>query len=160
MRRGNMVFFVSVLALLLNICPAAQAGPVDVTGARDLNERIQAEDGRPLLLVYWASWCPHCRVYLSQLGALRDSYPEKDLRILGVSLDTDRDHAREFLSEHPLPFPVLLSNSEVVDSHRNKPIPQTILYGADGVEKWRFIGEVREKRLNHYIKLLIKQAEQ
>jgi len=41
------------------------------------------------LVVFWASWCPHCSVFLKQLS---NWYPEKqiDLNVFAVSIDSSR----------------------------------------------------------------------
>lgn len=48
--------------------------------------------GAPLLLVdFWASWCPDCRVENPNIVAVYNEFKELGLQILGVSLDNDKD---------------------------------------------------------------------
>ena len=47
---------------------------------------LEHTDGKQTLLIFWASWCPHCMEEIPQLHTLIKS---KDIRVVAVSLDTD-----------------------------------------------------------------------
>lgn len=42
------------------------------------------------LVLFWASWCPHCESLLSVLKDVYDEYRDKGLEILAISIDKDR----------------------------------------------------------------------
>jgi peroxiredoxin len=44
---------------------------------------------RVVLLVFWASWCPHCRELYDPLRALVAHFTDKPFTLLGVSGDGD-----------------------------------------------------------------------
>jgi len=46
---------------------------------------LAARAGRPLLLVFWATWCPACREELPALAALSRQYGDRGLEVLAVS---------------------------------------------------------------------------
>lgn len=50
---------------------------------------LQHLTNQKTLLVFWASWCPHC---MKEIPMLYNSLKDKDIRIVAVSLDTD-EHA-------------------------------------------------------------------
>ncbi|MDD4645575.1 MAG: TlpA disulfide reductase family protein, partial [Bacteroidales bacterium] len=42
------------------------------------------------LIVFWASWCPHCNEMLPKLEKLYERYSRNDLEILAISVDQNR----------------------------------------------------------------------
>jgi peroxiredoxin len=67
----------------------------DINGKQiDLN-KIRA--GK-ILIVFYASWCPHCKELLPQLDTLVKNQTEKKLEVLAVSLDTKKDEWINFIT--------------------------------------------------------------
>jgi thiol-disulfide isomerase/thioredoxin len=77
--------------------------------------------GRPVLIDFWASWCPPCRDAVVVLRRLADQYGDR-LAIVGVSLDEDPRAFEAFVYNHHLP------GSQVHDGGPFGPI--SVLYGA------------------------------
>lgn len=119
--------------------------------------RIAEGDGRPLVLVYWASWCVPCRRFREKLEKIRAEYPEKDLRMLGVSLDRDPGRAAAYLAEQPLPYPARLGDAELLKARSGMPVPTAILYRRDGSVERELVGDVSEKRLRHYVERIVRR---
>ncbi len=53
--------------------------------------RLSEVMGKYTLLEFWASWCVPCRKSNPELSELYSKYRDKGLRIVGVSLDEDRE---------------------------------------------------------------------
>jgi thiol-disulfide isomerase/thioredoxin len=60
--------------------------PRDNMGALILSE-IPA---RYILVVFWATWCPHCNEMLPKLKKVYDSYARTDLEIVSISIDQNK----------------------------------------------------------------------
>ncbi|MGD2127131.1 MAG: TlpA disulfide reductase family protein [Desulfobacteraceae bacterium] len=48
---------------------------------------LQGSRGSVVLLDFWATWCPPCRIAIPELVELQKKYKEKGLVIIGVSVD-------------------------------------------------------------------------
>jgi thiol-disulfide isomerase/thioredoxin len=60
--------------------------PRDPKGALVMSEI----PSRYILIVFWASWCPHCNDMLPKLKSLYDRYSRKDLEVVAISVDTKK----------------------------------------------------------------------
>ncbi len=45
--------------------------------------------GKPTILVFWATWCPYCKKLLPGIQELHEKYHSQGLRILGVNIKED-----------------------------------------------------------------------
>src|SRR5262245_27261609 len=64
--------------------------------------------GRPLVLNFWATWCGPCKEEIPALIELAEKYRDKDLVILGISVDDKPDELKKFAAEYKMNYPVLV----------------------------------------------------
>jgi thiol-disulfide isomerase/thioredoxin len=100
--------------------------------------------GRPLLLNFWATWCPPC---VKELPLLSDFYRGNSARgwqVLGLAVDQPNP-VKRFLAQSPVSFPVALAGApglEISKSLGNLSggLPFTVVLGADGQVAHRKMG--------------------
>jgi len=92
--------------------------------------------GQPILLNFWATWCPFCR---DEMPAFQNVYEEhKDDGFIVISITeevgSEMDNVIEFRDNYNLTFPILLDEGGVVTRryHVNS-LPRTLLVNPDGV---------------------------
>ena len=61
--------------------------------------------GRPLVLNFWATWCPPCIKELPELDRFHREWSPKGWRVVGLAVDGAKP-VREFLQKQPLSFAV------------------------------------------------------
>lgn len=96
--------------------------------------RLDAFRGHPIVLNFWASWCPPCRAEAAILNAAYLTYRSKGVVFIGIDMpnDTWRDSGA-FLSRHRLSYPVGRDErGTVADAYRVTSLPTTYLISADG----------------------------
>lgn len=93
--------------------------------------RHLAEDGRPIFLNLWASWCFPCREEMPALSAAAERHP--DVLFLGVAVQDDPVSARSFAEEIGVSYPIAFDEGDVVDeTYRPLGLPATYLIDEEG----------------------------
>jgi thiol-disulfide isomerase/thioredoxin len=113
--------------------------------------RLSQFRGHPVIVDFWATWCPPCRKQIPELKDLYSRYHKsKGLEIIGVACDTIQgDGVRDigpFVRKFKINYPVLVASAPVVDSLGVEAIPTTLFIGRDGrlVQKVRGAGRPGE----------------
>jgi thiol-disulfide isomerase/thioredoxin len=61
--------------------------------------------GKVVLIDFWATWCPPCRMELPNILAAYKKYHDAGFEVIGINLDQDRQQLDEFLKAQNLPWP-------------------------------------------------------
>ncbi len=126
--------------------------------------RLSDLQGRPVLVNFWASWCPPCRAETPALIAAYETHKAHGLLIVGVNLRESEERAQAFADEFGLPFPVALDRSgEVAASWRiGGPIsglPSSYFIDRTGVIRKVIYGTVSAKTLDEGLSLILAAGE-
>ncbi|HYF44454.1 MAG TPA: TlpA disulfide reductase family protein [Ramlibacter sp.] len=107
---------------------------------------MSALKGRPLLVNFWATWCPPCVEELPLLDAFSREQAAKKWQVVGLAIDQP-SAVRTFLSRTPVSFPVGLAGLEGTElgkalGNRSGGLPFTVVFGADATVRHRRMGRV------------------
>ena len=114
-------------------------------GAKTTVAALVTSAHRPVLVNLWATWCVPCRAEMPALDALAKAKGSA-LTVLPISEDIEgwRAVAKFFT---PARFPTLTTWVDQPTAYAVKlgaaGLPVSILYGADGREKWRVSGPLK-----------------
>lgn len=96
-------------------------------------EKIHFSDFKDqvVFINFWATWCPPC---IAEMPDIHDLYLETKDRVTFaiISLDNNRDKAREFLEKKGFEFPVYFLASSLPQSYDTHAIPTTYLLDHNG----------------------------
>jgi peroxiredoxin len=62
--------------------------------------RLADYRGRPLLVSFWATWCPSCRREMPALAALRKAIADDGIAVVAIDVGDRADNIRNFLQAH------------------------------------------------------------
>lgn len=117
---------------------------------------LQQFAGKPLLVNFWATWCPPCVRELPMLSGFAQQHTQ--LPVLGLAVD-QAAAVQKFLARQPLAFPVAMAGaggSTLTRSLGNVTggLPFSILFDANGNVKQRKIGELSQDDLQQWARSL------
>jgi len=101
--------------------------------------------GRPLVLNFWATWCPPCIKELPDLDRFHQAWGPKGWQVVGLAVDNLRA-VKEFLQRQPLGFAVGMAGLEGTTLSRQLgneqgALPFTAVFDAKGAVVQRKLGQ-------------------
>lgn len=118
---------------------------------------MQAFRGQPLLINFWATWCPPCIEELPLINAFYKKNRPNGWQVLGLAIDRP-SAVQAFLSKMPLDFPVGLAGltgSELARQLGNPAgsLPFSVVVGPRGDIVERKLGRLRPDELDAWAAL-------
>jgi thiol-disulfide isomerase/thioredoxin len=113
--------------------------------------RMAALRGKPLLLNFWATWCPPCVDELPLISGFYRQNSAKGWQVLGLAVD-QLDPVKSFLATAPVTFPVAMAGMPGIEVSRSLgnlsgSLPFTVVLGSDGLVAHRKMGRVTPEDL-------------
>lgn len=96
--------------------------------------RLAAFRGHPVVLNFWASWCPPCREETTILEHAYRTYKARGLVVVGIDSQSDiGEESLAFLHHQGVTYPVGRDvKGAVARAYRVSALPTTYFIGADG----------------------------
>jgi len=113
--------------------------------------------GRPLLVNFWATWCPPCVEEMPMLDAFFRQHTAKGWQVLGLAIDQPTA-VRTFLQRTPVTFPIGLAGMEGAAlgkdfGNQTGGLPFTVVLDTQGQVRERRMGKVTEADLQGWSRL-------
>ena len=119
----RMLLFCCLLALIVPASALSQAkmgeklpafSGIDLNGNPvDLNTIIGK---KPIMLLFWATWCGDCKEKLFEINKLVKKYGKKDMEFIGINIgmnDTE-DKARTYIKEQKMTYPNVFDKTGIL----------------------------------------------
>lgn len=114
--------------------------------------RFDALRGKPLLLNFWATWCPPCIEELPLLSSFYSEQSTKSWQVIGLAID-ETDAVKRFLAQKPVTFPVIVGGASGLALGRtlgnvNGALPFTVVINSTGHVVERKMGRISSDELH------------
>lgn len=158
----------TLLVLLVLLSLPGQAGPQNVAlgtpapalalPALDGGEvSLASLQGKPVLLNFWATWCPPCRKEMPLLESTYQRYRAAGLQVLAVNLAENPVTVRAFRDRYGITFPILLdADGKATERYRIIPLPTTFFIAGDGRVLDKVEGELDPVQLERLVTGLLQ----
>ena len=98
------------------------------------NMQLSTLRGKPVILNFWATWCPPCRAEMPELEALWQRYKDDGLLLIGVDQGENAATVERFArGVVATTFPLLLDTNQAVGrAYGVRALPTTVFIDAEG----------------------------
>ena len=146
----EIILFAAILvafqAWQLRATPSAGAAP-DFSGTRGdgsafaLSDYRAAHPGQPVLLYFWADWCPVCRTTAGSVSSIAADWPVMTL----ATQSGDAAAVRRFMQEKGYQWPTLAdADGQILQRYRLPGTPAFVVIAPDGNIRFVSVGYTSE----------------
>jgi peroxiredoxin len=93
------------------------------------NFKLSEHRGKPVLLVFGATWCPYCVQEIPRLKDIFAKYAPQGVAIVNIDIQESQAKVARFADKHKLPYRVLLDETAAVANN----------YGVRGVPNFTLV---------------------
>lgn len=131
---------------------------------RDINGRIVRLSnyrGKVVLINFWATWCPPCRVEVPDLIRLQREHGKEGLQIIGITYPPERKaRVQRFARNLNVNYPIILGTHQLKASFSSEEtLPLTIVIDRDGRVSHIISGILLREEFDEKIRPLLMQKE-
>jgi peroxiredoxin len=114
--------------------------------------------GRRVILDFWATWCPPCKMEIPHFIKLREKYEQNDLVIIGISSE-DQNTLRSFADKQKINYPLAIEQDMPAPYSDVTSLPTTFFIDRDGIIKKVLVGYHDLNQLDKTVIELDKKQE-
>jgi cytochrome c biogenesis protein CcmG/thiol:disulfide interchange protein DsbE len=115
--------------------------------------------GRPVLINFWATWCPPCREEFPLMVQAYADHDDDGLEILGILHDDAAEGASAFVADQGAAWPMLLDPDDTAWSdYLGVGLPTSFFVDADGVVQAFSLGPFNEAGLAAQLATILPRA--
>ncbi len=111
--------------------------------------------GRPVMINFWATWCPPCR---REMPDIIERYNEHgdDLVVLAVNTREGMDLIEPFTQEYGVTMPVVLDqHGEIMRLYQVNSMPTTFFIDRDGRISMKWVGLMSSDVIDSFLKIIL-----
>ncbi|MGB5340125.1 MAG: TlpA disulfide reductase family protein [Gammaproteobacteria bacterium] len=127
--------------MLTRLPGQVRAPDFTLTDTDGKQHRLSDYAGKPVIINFWATWCPPCREEIPSMNRAWHKLREAGVALLAINVGEDEDTIFVFTADYPAEFPLLMDQSgEVIAQWPVKGLPTTYVVAPDGTLAYRAIG--------------------
>jgi peroxiredoxin len=130
----------------------------DVTTGKKV--RLADYKGKAVLLNFWATWCPPCKIEIPWFVDLQKQYGGEGLVVVGVAMDdASQQEIAKFAQDMGINYPILQGSEKVGDAYGGvEALPTTFYIGRDGKIVDRAFGLHSHSEVERSVKAVLNSS--
>ena len=134
--------------------PAMSFSLKDINGA---DWSFADQRGKVVVVNYWATWCPPCRIETPGLVSFANEYKSRGVEMVGVTVDEDLSLVPPFVESYKIKYPILKAGFDPNTGTDGMALPTTFLYDKSGNLAKKYTGIVLESTLKSDVEALLAE---
>jgi cytochrome c biogenesis protein CcmG/thiol:disulfide interchange protein DsbE len=126
----------------------------------DLQERaitLKAYRGKVVILNFWATWCPPCKMEIPFLEDLENEH-RGQLEVIGASVFCSYSDTQNFYKDYGINYPVIFGSYDLMFKYgKVSAIPTTFLISKKGVISFKVVGYRTKEQYEEMLKPLLAE---
>jgi thiol-disulfide isomerase/thioredoxin len=119
--------------------------------------KLAALQGKPLVVNFWATWCPPCVEEMPLLDAFYRQHAAKGWQMVGLAAD-NAGAVSKFLKQTPVQFPTPLAGLAGIELSRtlgnvSGALPFTVVLNSAGDIALRHMGKLSSEQIANFISI-------
>ena len=128
----------------------------------DLDDKVHTLEkylGKPVIINFWATWCPPCRKEMPSMNRAWKILKEEGIHMIAIDIGEEDADVYSFIEDTPVDFQILLDpESESLSTWNLVGLPTTYILNTDGTIAYSATGgrEWDDERIMDKIRALKK----
>lgn len=112
--------------------------------------------GQPVVINFWASWCPPCIKEAPVLEAAWQVFSDRGVEFVGVDIQDTREEAVRFVESFGLTYPNVMDiDGEVTVNYGVIGLPVTFFLDSEGIVVRRWVGAIESPQISDWLEQLL-----
>ena len=96
-------------------------------------QRLADYRGKPVILNFWATWCPPCREEMPSMQRAYEALKADGIAVIAINVGEDLDAIEQFLEDEPVDFALPMdTDSKVAQRYPMRGLPATFVIDPQG----------------------------
>ena len=118
--------------------------------------RLHDFAGKPLWIVFWATWCTPCQQEAPDIRDLYHAHRGDDLAVLAIDIQEPAVAVREYTLGHDLDYAIGLDpRAAVRDLYGGWGLPSHLFLDGNGTIRDRYLGQMTRQLMEEHLRTII-----
>jgi len=90
-------------------------------------------DGKPAVVIFWATWCPYCKAFMPHLRTIQAEYGTERINVLAINIKEDgTGDPRSYIADLGFPVIAVPDGDAIASNYGIEFVPGLMVIDSDG----------------------------
>ena len=159
LKTAQLIIIISIMSIFSSRSadfPTAPAWQLKTQAGKTIS--LSDYQGKPVILHFWATWCPYCKKLQPKLVALEQKYQESGIKIVSISFNEDEGTLpQDEIEARGYDFITAVNGEPVVKLYGVRGTPTTFFINRQGKAVYKSTSsDINNPKLELAVKEIIK----